>query len=279
MAIDHLGNLFVVDYEFNEIRKITPNGVVSNFGSGFQQTIQGIVSDRSNAIFAAVGTYIDKITPDGTVSLFAGINEGGNQDGQGMNARFSFVRGIIIDLSNNVFVLDYGNTEIRKITPDALVSTIYRFTQYEVNGWLTISTVGDLFMTQQFSVWELSASGVASNFVGMEFMGQGFKDGTGSNAEFNELGEITTDGSGNMYVTDQNNNAIRKITPAGTVTTLTGGVAGNQNGNIYHGSTTSKQIPVSIVSAPVIAAHADETIPPGPNCTALIPDYTIAAGV
>lgn len=279
MAIDHLGNLFVVDYQFNEIRKITPDGTVSNFGSGFQQIIQGVVADQSNNIFATVGVYVDKITPDGTVSLFAGIDSDGDLDGTGTDARFSFVRGITIDPSNNLFVLDYGNSKIKKITPGAVVTTIYSFTQYSVYGWLTIDAAGDLFMTQEYSVWERSASGVISNFVGTEFMGQGFKDGTGSSAEFNQLGEITTDASGNMYATDQENNAIRKITPAGVVSTLAGGVAGNQNGNIYHSSVTSRQIPVTIISTPAIAAHADETIPAGTNCSATIPDYTITAVV
>jgi gliding motility-associated-like protein len=278
MAIDHLGNLLVVDYEFNEIRKITPDGTVSNFGSGFQQQIQGVVADQSNNIFATVGVYIDKITPDGTVSLFAGTDSDGDMDGTGTDARFSFVRGIIIDPANNLFVLDYGNSKIKKITPSAVVTTIYSFTQYSVDGWLTIDAAGDLFMTEEFRVWELSASGVISNFVGGPFeTNQGFKDGAGGIAEFNELGEITTDATGNMYVTDQGNNAIRKITPAGVVTTLVGGIAGNQNGNIYHSSVTSKQIPVTIITTPSIAAHADETIQPGPNCSATIPDYTKTA--
>lgn len=278
MTIDHQGNLFVVDYEFNEIRKITPDGTVSNFGSGFNQQIQGVASDHANNIFVTLGTYIDKITPAGTVSLFAGINSVGNQDGTGQAARFSFVRGIIIDPSDNLFVLDYGNAEIRKITPGAVVTTIYRFTQYSVDSWLTMDAAGDLFMTEQFRVWELSASGAISSFVGGPFeTNQGFKDGTGGSAKFNQLAEITTDAAGNMYVTDQGNNAIRKISPAGVVTTLAGGVAGNQNGNIYYSSVTSRQVPVTIISTPTIAAHADEVIQPGPNCNAVMPDYATNA--
>ncbi|MDN3582614.1 gliding motility-associated C-terminal domain-containing protein [Mucilaginibacter flavus] len=279
MAMDHLGNLFVVDYQYNEIRKITPDGMVSSFGSGFQQQIQGVVADQSNNIFATVGVYINKITPDGTVSLFAGIDGNGDKDGTGTDARFSFVRGITIDPSNNLFVLDYGNSKIKKITPGAVVTTIYSFTQYSVDGWLTIDAAGDLFMTQEYSVWELSASGVTSNFVGTEFMGQGFKDGTGGTAEFNQPGEITTDAAGDMYVTDQENNAIRKISPAGLVTTLVGGVSGNKNGNIYHSSVTSQQIPVTIITTPLITTHPDETIAPRANCSTTIPDYSINAGV
>jgi hypothetical protein len=94
-----------------------------------------------------------------------------------------------VDASGNVYVADYFNNKIRKITPASVVSTL----------------------------------------AGSE--SQGSADGTGSVASFNDPSGEAVDASGNVYVADYFNNKIRKITPAGVVSTFAGtGVSGNTNG-------------------------------------------------
>ncbi len=137
IAIDAKGNLFVTEYGSNVIRKITPQGVVSTpygqigvFGSvdgqgngaSFNRPV-GIAIDSSGSLYVAdSGSHaIRRITPDGMVRTLAGAGGGGARDGVGAAAQFNAPFGVAVDASGNVYVADYGNHQIRKITPTPAV--------------------------------------------------------------------------------------------------------------------------------------------------------------
>jgi streptogramin lyase len=143
-----------------------------------------VAIDSSGNIYTADYPHhtIRKITPDGTASIFAGLNDTpGSANGIGSAARFNFPLGLAVDGAGNVYVADSGNNRIRKITPAGGVTTF------------------------------------AGSAVGSA-------DGTGTAARFNFPSGVAVDHSGNVFVTDAGNNTIRKITPARVVTTL-GGLA------------------------------------------------------
>ena len=148
---------------------------------------QGIVADAQGNFYIS-DTYnnvIRKISAGGVVSTFAGSGAIGNANGTGTGAQFYGPQGLAIDASGNVYVADAGNDAIRKITPAGVVST---FAGYAIAG-TPIS---------------------------------GFEDGQGSIARFNSPHGLTFDGQGNLLVADRGNNNIRRITPGGLVTTLSG---------------------------------------------------------
>lgn len=133
---------------------------------------------------------IRKITPQGVVTTIAGVaGVIGFQDGPGAQAKFSYPSGIAVDGAGNIYVADKYNNRIRKITVSA------------ATGLATVSTVAGA-----------SASGLA--------------DGTSAQARFNRPNGLATDASGNLYVADTSNHAIRKIsfnaTGDATVSTLAG---------------------------------------------------------
>ena len=165
----------------------TVAGSSYGFADGAGSTAQfrdpfGVTADALGNIFVADAgnNRIRKITPAGVVSTIAGKGTIGNANGTAANATFNYPHGVAVDGAGNIFVADAGNSLIRKITPDGIVSTV-------------------------------AGSGFA-----------GFADGQGSNAAFNFPTGLVVDGAGNLFVTDGINHRIRKITPAGVVSTLDG---------------------------------------------------------
>ncbi|MBI5766791.1 MAG: immunoglobulin domain-containing protein [Verrucomicrobia bacterium] len=207
LVVDRSGNLFVADTGNNTIRKITPAGVISTFA----------------------GRAVDPET---------GIkNNGGSADGTGPAAEFNFGKSIIdsigsntlaIDASGNLYVADTLNNAIRRITPAAVVTTL-QLRDSSGNGvslnspdGVAIDSSSNLYITDSGTntIRRVTLSGIVTTLAGSPTSGS--TDGTGNAASFSNPRGIACDAFGNVYVADTNNHTIRKITPAGVVTTLAG---------------------------------------------------------
>lgn len=273
IALDSHGNLYVNDYKYADIRKIAPDGTVTTFASNIACN-QMVMDKLDNLFVTTINACIKKITPDGVVSYFAGIETNGYLDATGTDARFSFVDGITIDASGNLYVLDYGNYKIRKITPNAVVTTLPVTGGFVPQGYLVLDASGNLFIASSDNVWERKANGECVAFAGSNIpSGPGNNDGTGTAARFNTVQGIVIDASGNFLVADAGDDAIRQITPDAVVTTYAGGIKGYANGTIKHGPTVSQQIPVTVKSSLAITTiYSDVMILLG-TCPATMPDF------
>ena len=249
LAVDVSGNVYVADYGNHKIRKITPSGVVSTFvGSVTQGSTDGIGTaasfnyPRGLAVDASGNVYvadtnnhkIRKITPSGVVSTFVGSVTQGSTDGIGTAASFRYPNEVAVDVSGNVYVADRNNHKIRKITSAGVVSTLAGYgTQGATDGTgtaasfnypsgVTVDASGNVHVadTNNHKIRKITPAGVVSTLAGSGDAGA--TDGTGTAASFFNPYGVTVDASGNVYVADKNNNKIRKITPAGEVSTLAG---------------------------------------------------------
>ena len=131
IAVDSLGNIYVADTGNNLIRKITSTGVVTTLaGSGAIGRENGtgiavsflfpnaVAVDVLGNVYVADGdSLIRKITSTGEVTTLAGHDGIGNANGIGVAASFLNTRGIAVDALGNVFVADYANKLVRKISP------------------------------------------------------------------------------------------------------------------------------------------------------------------
>jgi sugar lactone lactonase YvrE len=261
VVLDANGNVYVSEYSGNQIRKITPDGVVTTFaGSSSPGTSNGtgtaarfnrpngIAIDASRNIYVADewNHRIRKITPVGVVTTFAGSSLGSN-NGTGTAAQFNYPSGVAVDGSGNIFVCDRSNNLIRKITPSGVVTTFAGSgSPGNTNGTGTAATFANptgiaidandnLYITDysNHSVRKITSSSVVTTLAGpVGTTGTwGTSNGTGTSARFNYPYHVVIDSDENLYVSDYNNHKIRKITSSGVVTTYAGsGTAGSANG-------------------------------------------------
>jgi serine/threonine-protein kinase len=167
---------------------------------------------------------IRKITPAGVVSTFAGSSVAGFANGTGTAASFSPLTGLALDVSGNVYVADYGNHSIRKITPAGVVSTLAGSgSQGSSDGTGTAASFnyptrvvvdgsGNVYVADRTNnlIRKITPTGVVITLAGSGSVGSA--NGMGIAASFNGPSGVAIDGSGNLYVADTYNNRIRKIT-------------------------------------------------------------------
>jgi hypothetical protein len=215
------------------------SGSTNGTGAGAQfDNPVGVASDSAGNLYVSdtFNHTIRKITPAGSVTTLAGsATLDGSTDGSGNAARFSYPAGIAVDPAGNIFVAD-GKHTIRKITPAGAVSTLAgsagtsgttdaagiaaRFKNPE---GIAVDPSGNLVVADKFNqtIRRITAAGVVTTLAGSPGA-VGSADGTGSAARFDFPSGVALDSAGNVYVADTGNQTIRKITPAGVVTTLAG---------------------------------------------------------
>lgn len=211
----------------------------------------GVAIDAQKNVYVTdtLNNTIRKISPSGAVSTLAGsAGSPGSTNGTGAAARFNFPVGIAVDASGNVFVADSRNFTIRKITPAGEVST-YAGAPFQAGAadgaaasarfflpyGVAVDGGGNVYVADggNHTIRKIAPDGTVTTLAGTA-QASGFANGSGSAARFNTPWGLSVDASNNVYVADSANNAIRRITPAGVVTTVAGSPStpGTQDGAV-----------------------------------------------
>jgi sugar lactone lactonase YvrE len=258
IAVDSAGNVYVADSNNHTIRKISPSGVVTTLaglagvngakdGTGSAARFffpRGIAVDSNNNIFVAdtSNDTIREITTNGVVTTFAGsAGFPGTNNATGKAATFDLPVGINFDANGNLYVADFQNNSIRKVTPGAVVSTLagsgpqIQGSNDGTNGTAqfhgpfgVVAGPSGLFVTdsRNNTIRMVTYAGVVTTIVGSA-SASGSVDATGLAARLNNPGGITIDDQTNLYEADFVNNSIRKVSAALDVTTFVGLAAGS----------------------------------------------------
>jgi sugar lactone lactonase YvrE len=294
VAVDNAGNVYVADLGNSTIRKVTPAGAVTTLagtagmvgstdGTGAAARFHfptGVALDSAGNIYVAdeFNHTIRKVTPAGAVTTLAGTaGMAGSADGTGAAARFSAPSGVAVDSTSNIYVADTANSTIRKVTPTGVVTTLAgtagmagsvdatgAAARFSAPSGVAVDSAGNIYVadTVNSTIRKVTPAGSVTTLAGAAGI-YGSVDGVGAAARFNYPDGVTVDSAGSIYVADRDNDAIRKITAAGVVTTLAGtagmfgsddgtgatarfyspfGVAVDSAGNLYVGDTLNTAI-------------------------------------
>ena len=206
----------------------------------------GVTVAADGTLFVAdMGNHRIRKISNGVVSTFAGNNTEGIMNGPGSDAQFKSPYHIGSDKNGNLYVLDQEVSVIRKISPAADVSVFAgvvnpgyvdgaaitaRF-QSDASAVIADQS-GNIYIGDTFnnSIRKIDPDSQVTTFAGMQ--AEGFRNGDAMNAQFRYPVAIVFDKQGNLFVADEGNYCIRKITADGIVSTFSGsGTAGTIDGD------------------------------------------------
>lgn len=243
---------------------------------------RAIAVDSSSNVYVADSTNnrIRKITPAGVVTTLAGSGSMGSSDGLGTSASFSYPAGVAVDASGNVYVSDYYNNKIRKISPSGQVTTLAgsgsegkldgpaSTASFQGPSGIAVDKSGNVYVADTLNslIRKITPTGTVSTIAGTGIPAYG--DGQGTTASFFYPEGLALDSAGNIFVSDTMNDVIRKITPGNAVTTLAGkgnfnsprGLAVDSAGNLYVAD-VNNQLIKKVTSAGVVSTLAGNGLP------------------
>ncbi|MEE8177783.1 MAG: NHL repeat-containing protein, partial [Acidobacteriota bacterium] len=210
VAVDADGNLYIADTYSNRIRKITPGGTITTVaGSGsadpgaggfsgdggpatsaLLDVPTGVAVDGTGNLYIADGSNrVRKISSGGIIDTVAGtgIEDFSGDEGPAISATLNQAFGVAVDESGNLYIADTVNNRIRKVTPDGTINTV-----------------------------------AGSGGTGRSAGALSGDDGPATSASLNLPSGVAVDAGGNVYIADTVNQRVRKVSSAGTITTLAG---------------------------------------------------------
>jgi sugar lactone lactonase YvrE len=243
VVVGRSGNVYVADHGAGTIRKITPSGEVTTLNRDFLVPM-GLAIDSNENLYVTYSFYkaVSKITPEGVISTFAGP-AGIYATEHTESSVFDVARNIACDNAGNLYVTDSDSHVIRKITSAGVVSTLAGLdgnqgsadgagsdARFNYPTGIAADDFGNVYVadTNNRTIRRIRPDGTVSTLAGLAGV-RGTADGFASQARFDYPVGVAVDGNGDVYVTENDAQTIRKISPGGDVTTVAGDPHGGQS--------------------------------------------------
>ena len=201
LAVDAIGNLYIAEPDTDRVRRVDPGGTITTVagttsggysGDGGSATSAKLDSPTGVAVDASGNLYIAdsrnhrvrRVDPAGQITTVAGTGSGGysGDGGSATSAKLDSPTGVAVDASGNLYIADAGNHRVRRVDPAGQITTV---------------------------------AGTGSR----GYSGDG---GSAPSAELDWPIGLALDASGNLYIADAGNHRVRRVDPAGQITTVAG---------------------------------------------------------
>ena len=256
VAADAAGNLYVADTLNNVVRKVSLNGTISNFagnggagsaGDGGAATSaqlngpQGLAVDASGNLFIAdtMNAKVRKVSASGVISTVAGSGTPGygGDGGAAASAQLNLPFGVAVDSSGNLYIADFGNSRVRKVSASGAIATVAGNGSAGYSGdggpaakaqltgpqGVAVDAAGNLYIadTENNAIREVTADGRISTVAGNGVAGYSGDGGPATSAQVGNPVGVAVDAVGNIFTVDASNR-VRQVYPNGLIATIAG---------------------------------------------------------
>ncbi|MCX6618890.1 MAG: hypothetical protein NTZ98_22680, partial [Acidobacteria bacterium] len=247
VAIDFAGNLYIADTNNQRVRKVTPDGFISTYAGTGQRGFSGdagpatraqlssparLAVDSSGALYIAdmENMRVRKVTPDGTISTFAGNGQASTSGdgGPAVNASIYRPAGIGLDAAGNAYISENTGGRIRKVTPQGVITTL---ASLPYPGGVDVDASGNVYVAldTRNQVSRIDPGGAVTVAAGG---GTVFgDDGPATMATLGKPNDVAIDLAGNFYITDPDNHRLRRVSALGIISTFAGSGESTLSGN------------------------------------------------
>ena len=256
--VDVDGNITIADTSNDRVRLVESDGTIrtlagtgdrASTGDGGPATEAALNSptalfvDGDGNIFVAewTGHRIRKISPSGTITTAVGVGAHGFQGDGGLSTESNIwsPSAIYVDGQRNLYIAEWGNNRIRKVTAGGTVTTLAGTgiagftgeggpaTDARINNpnGIFVDTSGNVYFSDLGNqrVRRITTDGRIETVVGDGTPGFSGDGGPATDASISNPAGLFLDAAGNLYLVDSGNGRIRRIDPSGTITTVVGG--------------------------------------------------------
>jgi sugar lactone lactonase YvrE len=225
VAVDGSGNLYIADRANHRIRKVSSSGIITT----------------------VAGTGVVGYSGDG---------------GQATCAQLYSPFGVAVDGSGNLYIADFGNHCIRKVSPSGIITTVAGTGAYGYGGDegpatsaqlsypldVTVDGSGNLYIADRDNnrIRKVNASGIITTVAGTGTYGYSGDGGAAAFAQLHSPTSVAMDGDGNLYLADMGNHRIRKVNPSGVITTVAGNGYGCDIGDCKQATSARLNFPFGV---------------------------------
>jgi uncharacterized protein (TIGR03437 family) len=258
LALDKSGNIFVGDFAGSRIRKIDTGGVITTIAgnglfypspdgvAGTETAVRfpwGVASAADGSVLVAerLGQKIRRIDAKGIASTVAGTGQAAlaNDGGSAALSPIALPYGVAADPSGTIYFSEEPDFKVRRVMSDGTLFTeagngiaslaatngvLATNSSLGIPQGVALDAAGNVYFSDsgQNVVRRVSPAGIISTVAGNGMAGFSGDDGPALAASLNAPTGLAVDGGGNVYIGDRGNSRIRKVTPAGIITTIAG---------------------------------------------------------